>query len=713
MNERTNRLILKNTDLRVAAFRILALGGAVVSGITCIMNFALGLSYLNGVLCGLAVIFSLGLLSYSTRTGNYRLSIILTIIIVFLVIYTALFISGGGYRSGMPSWFILAIVFTAFMLDGPLMTGFVFLENLWYMALCLYAFYYPGKIQQLPDSRALLIDTIISFSVVSCVLGISTYLQITLYRKNQDEILEAREEALAADRVKTAFLANMSHDIRTPLNTVMAMNEMIAQRTVSEEILDHTKDIRTACTVLLSMIGDMLDISRIESGRAELTEGPWSLPCFLHEQENMWEAMAERSGLTFRAEADPSLPSALYGSLDSIRKIVNNLVGNAIKYTDSGSVVLRFSSPEGTGKAGDRILFRIEVRDTGIGIAPEDLERIFLPFERGTLLSKHGTEGTGLGLPIVKYYAEAMQGSITCDSRPGAGSCFTADIPQKVEDPSPIGGLSGQDSEDSPDARTSSVVAPEARVLVVDDNEYNRKVLISLFRPMLVRADDVDSGPEALEMLEIRSYDLILMDIMMPGMDGMETLRLIRENHLADNVPVVALTADAMPGTRERLMDAGFAEYVTKPIGIQSIESLIASLLPGKVTFVSEPADRRLTPEEQQKLRVALAPYHIDLDRALEIDGGAPENLRMRASCFAGYRENFREAEGTDLFHLAHSLKSSARSIGAEDLAELSALIERRRDDPALTSLLYPALLKEYEHVSEGEALLLGALDQT
>ena len=268
-----------------------------------------------------------------------------------------------------------------------------------------------------------------------------------------------------------------------------------------------------------------------------------------------------------------------------------------------------------------------------------------------------------------------------------------------------------------------SIIAPDAKILIVDDNEHNRQVMSTLLKPTLILADDVESGREALEMLEIRNYDLIFMDIMMPEMDGPETLKKIREAHLADDTPVIALTADALAGTRERLLNAGFAEYLSKPVSMKQLGELLIRYLGARVRLIRDPSFEKLPEDQARHLKDLLLPMHIHLEDTLELDGGSVESLRMRAEhflvfgkeleLFAGDSPMDAAQNGEDLFHFVHSLKSAGRSIGARDLAELAAFMERHREDTSLNRLMIPVLIKEYRTVSEGEELLLKELGQT
>ena len=719
------------SDLRISIFRILAGGGFFVSAITGVINMVVGLPLRNSILCWGTALLSLFLIIYAKRTGKYRVCVTLTILLIFLGVFTFLFLDGGGYKSGMPLYFVMAVVFTAFMLEGREMYAFVVIELFWYVGLCIFAYLHPGSVHLFETEADMLTDILIALPVVSIVLAVTMYLQLQLIRKKQAELEEARKEALSASEAKTQFLANMSHDIRTPLNTVMSLNDLITDRTASDEIRGWTDDIRLSCNILLSLINDILDLSRIESGRIRLPEAPYFTTQLIKETEKTWKRAAEKNGLSFVLETDDSLPSVMVGSLDSIRKIVNNLAGNAVKYTDRGTITVRFGKdPAREGADGDRIIFCIEVEDTGAGISREDIERVFLPFERGGASSKRGGEGTGLGLAIVKDLTDALQGTVSCESSLGKGSRFTVRIPQAVQDTAPVGPRESWINDQYETERFDSIIAPDTKILVVDDNENNRQLMCTLLKPTLILTDDVDSGKEALEMLEIRDYDLIFMDIMMPEMDGTKTLRRIRDGHLADSTPVIALTADALAGTRERLLGMGFDGYLAKPVSMKQLGDVLIQYLGDRIRLIRDPSYEKLSEERAAYLREMLLPMHIHLDDTLELDGYSVDSLRMRAEHFLHYRTELEryfgntesgieitkeESEGIeilpeDLFHFVHSLKSAARSIGARDLAELSAFMERHRDEISLNSLMIPVLVREYRTVAEGEELLLSEL---
>ena len=712
-------------ELRISLFRIMAAFGTIISTAAGLSNLYFGLPLINAVFCLGTAALSLFLGIYVGKTGQYRLCMDVTIILIFFVIFTILFLNGGGFKSGMPIHFILAIVFTSFMLEGLRMVLFLIAELCWYSGLCFYAYFHPEAVHPFTNEMDMMIDIVLALLVISVSVAGTMYLQLRLYRRKQEELDQARQEALSANEAKTTFLANMSHDIRTPLNTVMSMNELIAERTVSAEIKGWTDNVRISCDILLSLINDILDLSRIESGKFRLPEAPYLTAQLLTELETMWSASAKQAKLSFRMEAEETLPSLLLGNLDSIRKIVNNLAGNAVKYTDQGGVSLSFSA-EPSADAPDQILLCIVIRDTGAGIRPEDLERVFQPFERVNQHTRRGSEGTGLGLPIVKDLVDAMHGTLSLESTPGKGSCFTVRIPQKVQDPEPIGPRNRWSSIPGGSEPFANILAPDARVLVVDDNEFNRQVMCALLKPTLIRTDDVESGQEALEMLEIREYDLILMDIMMPGMNGIETLQQIRADRLAEGTPVIALTADALTGTRERLLNQGFTDYLSKPVSMNQLAEILIKHLGDRVRLVRDPSFRKLPEGQRLALQEQLLPMHIHLDDALELDGGSVDNLRMRAEYFLNYEKEFGQFAGgseelTDagpvnaegLYHFVHSLKSAARSIGAKELSEMAFYIERHRNEPELERLMLPVLREEYRTVCRGERILLEELGKT
>ncbi|MBQ9550779.1 MAG: response regulator [Lachnospiraceae bacterium] len=358
------------------------------------------------------------------------------------------------------------------------------------------------------------------------------YFQIRIYRKKQQELNVALLAADEANRAKRDFLAKMSHDIRTPLNTILATNELIVANTSSAKIREWVNDSNVSSRILMSLIDDMLDLTKIEAGRMEFLEEPWDTGKLFDEMAKMVRTQAERSGLEFIYDLKDEVPGTLIGDQDVIRKITTNLLSNSLKYTRSGRILFT------VGLEGRDLL--ITVCDTGIGIAPEYLDDIFKPFERGAQKIYRETSGSGLGLAIVKELVDALQGSVECESVVDEGTTFRVRLPQReIPDKDALRPEPGESTGRLED--DEQFIAPDARILVVDDNPLNRKVIASFLEPTLIGIDDVESGYEALEMLDIKEYDIVLMDLRMPKMDGVETLSRIREEYPEFSAPVVVI----------------------------------------------------------------------------------------------------------------------------------------------------------------------------
>ncbi len=553
---------------------------------------------------------------------------------------------------------------------------------------------------------------VISLFLVAFAVTIIYVVRFSEKAAENSKLREARQIAEHSNAAKSEFLANMSHEIRTPINAVLGMNEIILRESrqaraqlpepreaiqgVFTDICNYAGNIQSAGNNLLSIINDILDFSKIEAGKLEITEGRYKLSSVLNDVSNMIAFKARDKGLDFLGHADDTLPDGLYGDEVRVRQIITNVLNNAVKYTTEGSVSLTVSGTRGEAmRAGSAIDLKIIVEDTGIGIRPEDIGRLFEKFERVDLRHNSAVEGTGLGLAITRSLLDRMGGSIDVQSEYGKGSVFTMILPQKVVNTEPIGNFREQfvQAQKEQAVYQESFHAPEARILVVDDTRMNLTVVVNLLKKTDIRIDTAESGEEAVRLSRSQGYDLILMDQRMPGMDGTETMRCIREQSDGVNreTPFICLTADAVSGARERYLSMGFTDYLTKPIDSRAFERALMKHLPsGKVQVVG--MDQPIERETEGRLRddpfEALRAAGINTEVGMQYSGGDPEMFRTLLQEYArgaqervsALRKSLDVEDWKNYAVLAHALKSTSRMIGAAALSETARQLEAAAD---------------------------------
>ena len=402
------------------------------------------------------------------------------------------------------------------------------------------------------------------------------------------QLISLKEEAERANAAKSIFLAHMSHEIRTPINAVLGMNEMILRESCSDTIKDYARNIQNAGKILLSIINDILDLSKIESGQMEIVEKDYHLGKMLIDIENMVTMRAEENSLALHIQANPMLPEALHGDEQRIKQCIINFLTNSLKYTREGQVTLQVDF---TDKDKDTIDLRITVTDTGIGIEEDKLAILFEPFVRLDRSKNEHIEGTGLGLSITKKLIDRMEGCLSVESVYGRGSVFSFTLPQKVAGPDLLGDYKEKLRRvaERKSAR-EEFTAPGARILAVDDNRVNITVARGLLRRLKVQFDSATSGQECLDKFAKNDYDIILLDHMMPVMDGVQTLHRMQETErFRQNAPaVIAMTANAVIGAREKYLEEGFTDYLSKPIDHKSLEEMIRAYLPEEMIRYNE-----------------------------------------------------------------------------------------------------------------------------
>ena len=408
-------------------------------------------------------------------------------------------------------------------------------------------------------------------------------------KEYETKVLMLEKEASdQANKAKSNFLANMSHEIRTPMNAILGMDEMILRDSRDGKIRKYAKDIQSAGRTLLSIINDILDLSKIESGKMELVKVDYDFASVLNDVVNMTRNKAREKGLEYNLEVSPDIPSVLNGDEIRIRQVILNITNNAIKYTSEGSVNINVSFDN------DESMLKVRVADTGMGIRKEDLDKLFSSFQRLDETKNRNIEGTGLGLNITKQLVEMMDGTINVESVYGKGSTFTAKIKQKVVDPTPIGDYTERLSkaQDQTEEFKPTLIAPKAKVLIVDDNEMNLEVISELMSETKIRITTALSGSDCLDILKQKHFDLILLDQMMPGMSGTETLENIRKDHMADDTPIIALTADAIVGARETYLKEGFTDYLSKPVMYNELENILHKYLKEEMILSKEDVEK-------------------------------------------------------------------------------------------------------------------------
>ena len=408
------------------------------------------------------------------------------------------------------------------------------------------------------------------------------------------KVLELEKDAADdANRAKSNFLANMSHEIRTPINAIIGMDEMILRSSDNDVITRYALNIQSAGKTLLSIINDILDFSKIESGKMELVPVEYDFASVLNDVVNMTIAKANDKGLKYELDVDPDVPSVFRGDEIRIRQIILNITNNAIKYTEKGSVRTNITFDK------ERNMLVIRVADTGMGIRDEDLEKLFSSFQRLDETKNRNIEGTGLGLNITRQLVEMMGGKINVESEYGKGSVFTVKVLQEVVDDTPIGNYNERlkESQGVKEEFKAKLIAPDAKILIVDDNEMNLSVITELMSDTKIKTKVALSGKQCIEMLRDESFDMIFLDQMMPEMSGVQTLEAIRKEHLADDTPVIALTADAIVGAKEAYVKEGFNDYLSKPVMYDELEEMLRNYLDSSL-IRSEEETKEKKPED-------------------------------------------------------------------------------------------------------------------
>ncbi len=555
-------------------------------------------------------------------------------------------------------------------------------------------------VQEVVISLGIIFVSLIVAGIVNSLITEQNHRLLDALRKEK----RSQQEAEAANMAKSSFLANMSHEIRTPINAILGMNEMILREEKDPAIRGYAGNIQASGNSLLSIVSDVLDISKIESGKLEIIPVDYEVNSLISDCCNMAAGRAKAKELELLVECADNVPMKLCGDETHIRQIIMNLLTNAVKYTEKGTVKLIVS---GRFTDGGFVL-KVDVSDTGIGIAEENLPQLFTQFQRFDLQRNRNIEGTGLGLSIVKRLCDLMSGTITARSVLGSGSTFTVELPQKVVDSTPCGGVNLNYSAGAEHEYHHSFEAPEAKILAVDDLPVNLLVIANLLKETRIKIDTAGSGRECMDKCSQQKYDLILMDHMMPEMDGVQTFEKLHGDKSSPNfeTPVIMLTANALAGMREQYMDVGFADYVSKPVRGAKLEEAIRRNLPESLIKPASPEipAEAVSTEPSGFADICGAVPELNVNAALQYCCGSAELLNdllhdfTENDHFSDLKAAFEEKRWEDYRRHAHSLKSTSLMIGLTGLSERARASELalKGGCTEFAELNHDSLIEEY-----------------
>ncbi len=540
--------------------------------------------------------------------------------IVFFVVPVS-FHFGGGASGGAIIWFCFAYMYIGLILVG--LPRYIMMVLLTVMVVYQYYRAYLDTAIDIERSRFdWYVDSCISVILVGLAVYLMVVIEYRLYLAESKRALRQAKEIEEMSKAQSVFFSSMSHEIRTPINTIIGLNEMNLRENVSEEISENARNIQSASQILLSVINDILDMSKIESGKMDIIKAPYNVGGMITDIVNMISVRVKEKGLRFRVSVDPGLPSVLISDEVRLKQILINLLNNAVKYTAKGEVSFQVHC---TKKREGFVVVTYTVEDTGAGIKKESIPYLFDAFRRVDEEKNRHIEGTGLGLSIVKLLTELLGGTISVSSVYTRGSTFNVEIEQEISDERILGNYDPLQLQGADMIRTyhQSFEAPEAEILVVDDNTSNLLVIRKLLRDTRVQVDTATSGKECLEMTLKKKYNIIFMDHYMPQMSGIETLHALREQAagLCMNVPVVALTANAGSEYISMYRQEGFDDYLLKPVDAMLLENMVLRLLPPDIVRVTEKQEQNEIFESDSVIRQISkkVPVLITTDSAADI----------------------------------------------------------------------------------------------
>lgn len=526
--------------------------------------------------------------------------------------------------------------------------------------------------------------------------------EISLLTDSINEMADSLYVAQSANESKDSFIANISHEIRTPMNAILGFSELILQIESTGEIGGYASDIKRASNNLLAIINDLLDISKIESGKLELNPVGYFTHYLFTDVESVVSIPIMNKGLEWRTHINPELPSKMFGDIVRIRQILINVVNNAVKFTREGYV--EFSADFEPASDNDELIMLIfKIRDTGIGMHEEDLKIIFDKFKQVDAKANRGIEGTGLGLSISRQLVQLMGGDIEVSSEYGHGTTFEIKILQKVLDSKKLSSYVLTQKKEEEQGR-KRFYAPAAKILVVDDNSVNLRIFSGLLKHYQIEVDIADSGQMSIDMAKEKNYDIIFMDHMMPEMDGVEAQHRIRNlNDYYKNAPIVAVSANAIRGVRDKYIESGFSDYLSKPIEAARLESSLLNYLPQNMIIEEIEQEKEEVPEIDFEIKgvdvfSGVLKCDNNLDDYLDI-------LKIFYECGSmKLNEISSMVERDDIAGYAisvHALKSVAANIGAHKLFTMAKIHELagKSGNAEFVKDNYESLLEEYDYI--------------
>jgi len=703
------RGLLCPEDIRVSNFNIMAVVGGLVSFFTLIISIFNGADLLNLLALFCWTMIAVGMFVYSKRTGHYRLCYVVTIILVFYIFFPVEFFSAGGMNSGMPVYFVFAVTYTVFFMEDKSGLILAACELIVYITCCLTALYYPDTVTPFNNEEAVATDIIISAVIGSVAMGVTVYIQTAIYRSEQRKTKEALEEVSRQSRAKDIFLANMNHEIRTPISIILGMSEMIERTTTDERLIRYNRKIQVFGNKLQTMIEDVFDITRIQTGQSVIDDTPYDLDELVSELSMLGNELAGQKKLSFNIRKNYRINGKkLVGDRKKLMQVFSNLVTNAVKYTKEGCVDVKVSAVE---EDDGKYELSFVIKDTGIGIAEDELSRIYDIFYRADNAYTNQIQGVGIGLAIVKELVGNMGGNIYVDSRIGIGTTFTVVLRQEVEDDT---GLSEKEDMGDVEDEVVQYIAPDCRILVADDNSDNLELIRMLLDRTMIKIDTATNGIDAILLAEKERYDIIVLDYMMPGMDGIDTLEQMKQKGIESSYMV--LTADAIEGAAAKMIKAGFDEYITKPVNWNRFEETLLKYIPGdKIAYISR-NNSVITSDQLEMMAGSIDQSEYDVKYGLKRVNNNLEMYRKILQLFADHYEQnrdkatmmFGKGEWEGLCNAFHTLKSQALGIGGKLLGNMARVAEQKlkKGDYEYVQNAYDLLLLEWKRTKEQACLL-------